>query len=172
MITLNDIIQFLVSPNFTGWLLAVKIIFIVLCSFFIIFILFILIKTTWLRRLFIWSFIEFLTYRPFGAKKITRQWAEIKKRLDTGLESEYKLSVIEADSMLNENLEKMGYKGETTGERLKNLTDVVLTNLEDILEAHKIRNNIIHDPDYRLNLDVAKKIISDYEKALIDLGVL
>jgi hypothetical protein len=172
MITLNDIIQFLISPNFTGWLLVVKIIFIVLCSFFLFFILFILTKTTWLRRLFIWNLIEFLTYRPFGTKKIARQWLEIKKRLDTGLESEYKLSIIEADSILNENLEKMGYKGETTGERLKNLTDVVLPNLGDILEAHKIRNNIIHDPDYRLNLDVAQKLISDYEKTLIDLGVL
>jgi len=47
-----------------------------------------------------------------------------------------------------------------------------LPSLAEVQGAHEIRNNIVHDPDYRLNLDGAQKTISFYEKAFTDLDVL
>jgi hypothetical protein len=88
------------------------------------------------------------------------------------LESEYKLAVIEADSVLDDILKRMGFAGQTLGERLEKLTSASLTNIEEVREAHKTRNNIVHDPNYRLSLDEARKLISIYEKALVDLQAL
>jgi len=85
------------------------------------------------------------------------------------LESEYKLAVIEADNMVNETLKRMGYGGESLGERLEKLTAATLSNIEEIKEAHQVRNNIIHDPNYRLSLDDARKVLSIFEKAFKDL---
>jgi hypothetical protein len=66
----------------------------------------------------------------------------------------------------------MGYVGETMGERMEKINVAVLPNIEDVWAAHKIRNNIVHDPDFRLSLDETKRAISIYEKALTDLGAL
>ncbi len=164
-----EIISWLISPTFSGWLLILKILFIVAVLILLGFIIFALAKTSWLKRLLIWDLVEFFSFRPYGVRKVVKAWAKITARLETGLESEYKLAVIEADSMLDDILKRMGFGGETLGERLEKLTAATLPNLEQIWEAHKIRNNIVHDPDYRLTLDEARRVLDIYEQALRDL---
>ena len=164
-----EIISWLISPTFSGWLLILKILFIIVALILLGFIIFALAKTLWLKRMWIWDLVEFFSFRPYGVRKVVKAWAKITARLETGLESEYKLAVIEADSMLNDILKGMGFGGETLGERLERLTAATLPNLEQIWEAHKIRNNIVHDPDYRLTLDEARKVLGIYEQALRDL---
>ena len=170
--SINEIVRFLLYPNFIGWLLIIKIIFLGFSAIFLGFIIWALIKTEWLKRLILWDLKEFLTYRPYLVKKYIEEWKEIKKRLDTGFESEAKLAIIEADSLLNEVLKNMGYEGKTLGERLDKLTTDALSNLGEVREAHKIHSDIIHDPTYRLDFNEAKRAISIYEKALVDLQAL
>lgn len=170
--SLPQISQYLSSPIFSAFLSVLKIIFLVLSFIFFGYIIFALIRTTWLKRLFIWDWQEFFTYKPYGVRRLVKQWQKVMARLDAGIESEYKLSVIEADSILDDILKRMGFGGETLGERLEKLTAATLPNLNDILEAHKTRNNIVHDPDYKLSLDEAKKTLAVYETALTDLQAL
>jgi len=168
-----DILNYLTSPSLTSWLLILKIIFILFSLILFGFIIFALSGgSAWFKRLVIWDLQEILTFRPFGVRKLVRQWLKIKARLDTGIESEYKLAIIEVDSILDDILKRMGYGGETLGERLNKLTIASLSNLEEVREAHQIRNNIVHDPDYRLSLDEARKAMSAYERALTDLQAL
>jgi len=164
-----EIISWLISPSFSGWLLILKILFIVVALILLGFIIFALAKTSWLKRLWIWDLVEFFSFRPYGVRKVVKAWDKITARLETGLESEYKLAVIEADSILNDILKRMGFDGETLGERLERLTATTLPNLKQIWEAHKIRNNIVHDPNYRLALDEARRVLDIYEQALRDL---
>ena len=110
--------------------------------------------------------------KTYGLKKFIKEWKKIEERLDTGLESEAKLALIEADSLLDEALKRLGYPGESLGERLEKLAVDIMPNLSQVQEVHKIRNNIIHDPTYKLNLGEAKKALAIYEKALINLDVL
>lgn len=166
---MENIISFILNPTFNGWLLILKILFIVTALILLGFIIFVLVKTSWLKRLLIWDLVEFFSFRPYELRKVVKAWAKITARLETGRESECKLVVIEADSMLNDILKRMGFDGETLGERLEKLTTAILPNLEQIWEAHKIRNNIVHDPDYRLTLDEARRVLGIYEQALGDL---
>jgi len=164
-----EIISSILNPIFSGWLPILKILFIIAALILFWFIIFVLVKTSWLKRMLIWDLVEFFSFRPYGVKKVVKSWAKITARLETGLESEYKLAVIEADSILDDILKRMGFDGETLGERLKRLTAATLSNLERILEAHKIRNNIVHDPDYRLTLGESRRVLGIYEQALRDL---
>ena len=169
---LTDLIQFILYPKIEGWLLVIKIIFLAFGSFFFGFVIWALINTSWLKRIFLQDLKEILTYRPYGLKKFIKEWKKIEERLDTGLESEAKLALIEADSLLDETLKWLGYPGESLGERLEKLVVDILPNLAEVQEVHKIRNNIIHDPTYKLNLEEARKALAIYEKSLINLDVL
>lgn len=165
----QTIVSFIFAPHFLGWLFILRVSFVVLALVLLTAIIFFLMRTNWLRLLFVYDAFEFLTFRPFGVRKIEKDWNKITARLNTGLESEYKLAVIEADNMMDYTLKNMGYGGEALGERLKKLTEATLTNMAELEAAHKTRNNIVHDPDYRLSLDEARKTLASYEKAFRDL---
>jgi hypothetical protein len=169
---MEGILNLILNPHFTGWLLVLKIVFFLFFFGFLSFIIFALIKTTWFKRVVLWDVQEFMTSRAYGTRKMEKQWGKVKTRLQAGTESEYKLAIIEADSMLDDILKRMGYGGSSLGERLEKLTSATLSNISDVGEAHKVRNNIVHDPDYRLSLDEVKNVIEIFEKALINLQAL
>ncbi len=168
----NSIISLITNPPFGNLMLVLKIIFIGISVILIGLVIFFLSKTNWLKFRAVQDFVEFTTYKSLGAKKIIKQWLKIKQRLETGLESEFKLAIIEADSVLDDVLKKLNVSGETLGERLKQVGANILPNAQDALEAHKMRNNIVHDPDYKLSLAEAQKTISLYEKVLTELDFL
>lgn len=165
----ENFITFLLSPSPNEWLSVIRIIFIVISAFLAGVIIFTLFRCSWLKFIFLQDVVEILTYKPFGIKKIEKDWRKIVSRLDTGMESEYKLAIIEADDMMDETLKRMGYGGESLGERLEKLTAATLSNIEEIKEAHKVRNNIVHDPNYKLSLEETKKTLAIFEKAFKDL---
>lgn len=158
---MNNILSIITSPILLFYL---KIIFIVIGALFLLGIIFLLLKNSWLKRRFLEDWTEFFIYRPFGVKKTFKQWAKVLKRLETGKEADYKLAVIEADGLLNDILKKMGYKGETMAKILEQLDATILPNIEQIWKVHKIRNNVVHDPDYELSLEDARKVLEIYEK--------
>ena len=171
-INLNAIISFLTSQDVQQNLFAVRIGFFVLAGIFLGTIIFILLRSHYLQWLLMQDVWQFFTFRPFGAKRITRIWNKILRRLATGLESEYKLAVIEADDVLDAALKRMGYAGETFEEKLEKLTSATLPDIEDVRKAHEIRNNIVHNPDYRLSFDEARSTLDIYAKAFSSLQIL
>ena len=107
----NYLINFLISPEVQEKLFPVKVAFLVIGFLFLIGIIFCLLKTTYLKWLILQDATEFLTYRPYGAKRITKTWTKILKRLEIADESEYKLAIMEADDLLDNALKRMGYAG-------------------------------------------------------------
>ena len=63
-------------------LLSLKIIFIVIFLFLLFIIFYSLRKSSWLINRFLQDTVEFLTYRPYGVKKIVKIWSKIKERLE------------------------------------------------------------------------------------------
>jgi hypothetical protein len=169
---MQNINDFFSSSVLGDIIFVLRIIFIVVSLAMFGFIVWALIKTTWLRRYILWDAQEFLTYHPYGVKKLYKSWQKIKVRLESGLESEYKLAVMEADSLLDEVLKNLGIAGDTLGEKLEKVTEATLPNLSQLAEIRKVRNNIVHDPGYRLSLDEARSAIDVYEKSLTDLQAL
>ncbi len=128
--------------------------------------------TAWLDITWKQKWTEFFSFKPYEAAVFTKKWGKTKKRLEKGWESEAKLAIIEADNLFDTTLKKMGYRGESLGERLKQLDENVLVNIEDVWEAHKIRNDIVHDPNYSFSIRKARLALDIYEQALKNLEVL
>jgi len=168
----EEVIQFILYPKIEGWLLIIKIIFLAYSAFFFGFILWGLIKTTWFKRIFLWDFKEFLFYRPIEIEKFKKEWEKIKKRIASDIEAELKLAIIEADSLFNEVLDQKGYRGKSFEEKIQDLVPDILPNLDQILKAHQLRNDIIEDPTLKIDKNEIKKVISLYEKVLKELDVI
>ncbi|TSD04332.1 MAG: hypothetical protein Greene071421_168 [Parcubacteria group bacterium Greene0714_21] len=92
--------------------------------------------------------------------------------METAQEAEYKLAVIEADAMLDDALKRMAFPGATVDERLQNLSAAIVANVEEVQKAHALRNNVVHDPNFRLSLDEARKTLSTFEKAFQSLDLI
>jgi len=107
-----------------------------------------------------------------GESKHDAKWKEVLEHLGSLREAEWKFAVIEADNILEEILNSAGFPGETLGEKLKQIDRNQLASIDEIWEAHKLRNVIVHDPDYKIRYNDARVAIGQYEKALRELGVL
>lgn len=109
---------------------------------------------------------------PKKKKKLVKKWKKIENRLKSGQEAEMKLAVIEADKFFDDILKKISYLGRDMGERLKQINASQLANIDEIWSAHKIRNNVVHNVDYKLSNAEAERAIEAYKKALEELEVL
>jgi len=138
----------------------------------ILFSLFVLLRTMWLQFTLLFDLTEFFTFRSYGLRRMVRKWQKIQARLETANEAEYKLAVIEADGMLNDILLRMGFRGETLGDRLKILTTSIIPNLDDVWKAHQTRNNVVHDPDYQLTPEEAKRTLEIYQTTFTNLDLI
>jgi len=99
----------------------------------------------------------------------SKKWQEILNKLETEDESNHKMAVIEADKVFDELLKEAGYPGEDMGTRLKQITKDQLSNIDEVWQAHKVRNRIAHEPYYQLNKRDAKRAVEIYKKATEDL---
>jgi len=172
LLDFNNIISYLTYPPFPKTLLVLKVLFISIFLYFLFTIInYLLFKTHYFQWLYGESLVEAFAKRTYGIKKLDVIWSKLKERGGPDLESDYKLAVIEADSLLDRTLASIGYKGESLEERLNQITLAHLSTLEEIKTAHKVRNDIVRDPDYRLNVEKAKEILSIYKKTFEELEV-
>ena len=58
------------------------------------------------------------------------------------------------------------------GDRLKKIKPAQLPEIDAIWQAHKLRNQIAHEQDFKLKRDLAERTLGIYEKALRELKVL
>lgn len=100
------------------------------------------------------------------------KWKEVREHLGSFRDAEWKFAVIEADKMMESILEQAGWLGETLGEKLKGIDKSQLRSIDALWSAHKLRNLIAHDPNYQVQHRDAREAVSNYEKALRELGVL
>lgn len=108
------------------------------------------------------------TKRDKVAKKV---WEAMKIKAKEATEESASLFVVEADTIVDEALIKIGVVGDTMGERLKALRGQKI-NLDELWEVHKIRNQIAHTPGYRIKLGDLNNILNKYERVLKDLDVI
>ena len=166
---MDNIPSFILNPEFTGILFYIRIIFIIISTILFSSIVFFLLKTSWLKHRMVENLTEFITYKPLGKGRLAKEWGKIESRLDSGKEAEYKMAIIEADNILDEVLERMGYKGDSITDRLKQINSSVLENIDKVWEAHRVRNNVVHDPDFKVTKDKTEEVLGVYKKSLENL---
>lgn len=109
--------------------------------------------------------------RTLNQEKYRTKWLSIERSLVRDQVASYHLSVLNADKLLDHALKEAGYKGATMGERLK-LANSQLGNRNAIWAAHKLRNQIAHEPDVQVNYDTARRALASFKQALKDIGAI
>ncbi|MDO8577448.1 MAG: hypothetical protein Q7R55_01095 [Candidatus Wildermuthbacteria bacterium] len=160
------------NPGIQALLFWPKVVLMPLALFLVFFIIFALIKSSFLYYLIFLDWREFLTFRAFGLRRMAQQWERALARLETANEAEYKLAIIEIDSLIDESVRRLGFGGQNLEERLQNVSPAVLSNLSELKEAHRVRNNIVHDPNFLLSLDQARRVMGVYEQSLKELDLI
>ncbi|MFZ2716392.1 MAG: GW dipeptide domain-containing protein [Minisyncoccia bacterium] len=94
---------------------------------------------------------------------INPSWERVLDYIESFNESDWRLSIIEADIMLGDLLDKLSVGGDSIGEKLKLIEKSDFTTIENAWEAHKIRNRIAHDGgDFLLTQREARRVIDLY----------
>lgn len=107
------------------------------------------------------------------AQKTNARWELIKSHADSDNPNDWRLAIIEADTVLEEISRGWKTSGETLGERLKNLDLGDMRYRQDAWEAHKVRNNIAHAGlSYTIDRREAARVIGLYEKVFRESGEL
>ena len=101
------------------------------------------------------------------------RWREVLNYIISTNPGDWKLAVIEADSMLESLLDQLGAKGETLGDKLKSTDPEKFRDLPAAWEVHTIRNKIAHEgSSFELSSHEAKRIIALYEQIFRPYGYI
>lgn len=101
------------------------------------------------------------------------RWKHVEDLLISPSPSDWRLAIIEADSILEGLLGDRGIPGAKLGEQLKNMTPGDLSTLQMAWSAHLVRNRIAHEgSEFELTEREAQKTISLYEMVFKELGFI
>ena len=101
------------------------------------------------------------------------RWQFIQDKLSSSNESDWRMAIIEADSILEEIVGTMNLPGASLGDKLKAVEKSDFVNLDDAWEAHKARNRIAHEGNaLPLSEREARRIIGLYERVFKEFDYL
>jgi len=100
---------------------------------------------------------------PAVVEEIKKEWKKIIR------EQDHRHAILEADKLLDFALAKMGYKG-GLGTKLKKAPSL-FNNINDVWAAHKIRNNIAHKINYKVDEKTYKATMLKFKQAFKDLKI-
>lgn len=101
------------------------------------------------------------------------RWEKVLSYLFSENENDWKLSIIEADTMLFDLLTQLKFKGETLGDKLKEVDRDSFHSLSSAWEVHNIRNRIAHEgSSFNISLREAKRVIALYEQIFLEFGYI
>jgi hypothetical protein len=103
--------------------------------------------------------------------KTVLRWDRIKDQLASDNEQSWRLAILEADIMLSELLDSLGYRGETVAERMRQVDRADFHTIDLAWEAHKVRNRIAHDGSaHVLTAREARRVIDLFEAVFKEHG--
>jgi ABC-type multidrug transport system fused ATPase/permease subunit len=96
----------------------------------------------------------------------------IQTLIESQNESDWRVAIIEADSLLEETLREKGYTGVTTSELLESAAESGYQAMQSAWDAHLIRNQIAHEgSDFPLSQTEGRRVIRMYQNFFEEIGV-
>lgn len=101
------------------------------------------------------------------------RWNRIMEHANTADEHQWRLAILEADILLNELLDVLGYKGETMAEKMKQVNRANFNAIDDAWEAHKVRNRVAHEgAESPLSEREKNHVIGQYARVFKEFGFI
>jgi len=138
------------------FLLPVKAWFIFLSIVYAASIVYFLKTSLRMEIMYLGDFREFLMYKPSNVVQRNQKWAKIAKRMDSKLEPEWKMAIIEGFEMVEECFFEMFPRGETFEEQLASSRNTLPEYHAELTKVQELHQRIIDDPETHLEYNVAK----------------
>jgi hypothetical protein len=90
------------------------------------------------------------------------RWERVEKLAASPNPSDWRVAILEADSMLDELIVKLGYQGEDMGERMRGMNPEAFPYLSEAWRVHKLRNIVAHETSYDLQKGETEDAIDAY----------
>ncbi|MEK7505869.1 MAG: hypothetical protein AAB597_03170 [Patescibacteria group bacterium] len=92
------------------------------------------------------------------------KWQKILEHMVSENSNDRRLAILEADIILDDLLDHLGYQGITIGDKLKSAEGTAFKTLQSAWEAHKIRNAIAHEgSEFEIPERESRRIIGLFE---------
>lgn len=100
------------------------------------------------------------------------QWEQLYA--SSGLESSAsrKVALIEADALFDRALKHCGLEGQTMADRLRSAQRRWGERFDDVWEAHRLRNQVVHEAHPHISVDQLTHVLNSYAQALRQIGAL
>lgn len=106
-----------------------------------------------------------------NVEKYRTRWLSIEQSVKRDNDASCHIAILNADKLVDQALREKGFKGQTMGERLKSAKNS-LPHRDNIWQAHKLRNQIAHEPDVKVNYDQTRRALAQFKQTLKDLGAI
>lgn len=106
-----------------------------------------------------------------NVEKYRTKWLAIEQSIARDSEASCHIAILNADKLVDQALREKGYKGQSMGERLKSAKSD-LPHRDNIWQAHKVRNQIAHEPDAKVSYDQTRRALAQFKQTLKDLGAI
>lgn len=101
------------------------------------------------------------------------RWKYILTLMQSPNESDWRIAIMDADSLLEDALKDRGLSGETVSDLLDGAKESGYRFIQDAWDAHIVRNKIAHEgTDYPLSQIEARKTLKMFENFFEEIGVL
>lgn len=159
------------APFFEKYLIWLQLISLLISALLVWGLIYIITKTNYfeMKRE---HFLDIMGEDLVSKRRKLKAWEQIKKRLLSENQNDWKLAILEADMIMNEILKMSGYLGNKLEEKLEIITPAQLSNVDEIKNAHKIGDKIAADPSFEITQKEAREIIDIYKKSFIEFGLL
>lgn len=107
-----------------------------------------------------------------GHAIIKERWDKVSKRFALGTPEGLSLALIEADKIVDDVLKNLGLEGQHMADRLGQLSPDELKTFSRVWRAHRLRNEVVHSPDFYLTTADAERALDDFEAFLKEVQAL
>jgi len=110
---------------------------------------------------------------PATFSNVQKRWNRIQEQIASTEENDWRLAILEADIMLDELLESLGYTGASIGDKLKQAARGDFKTRDEAWDAHVVRNHIAHrGSSHELTQRETLRVMHEYEHVFKEFGLL
>ncbi len=103
---------------------------------------------------------------------LKERWEEILKKAESSSLESLRIAIVDADNFADDILRRMGIEGKHVADRMEQLPKDDFASLERLWRAHRVRNQLVHEPDFKISAEEGTKTLKDYEAFLKEAGAI
>lgn len=100
------------------------------------------------------------------------QWQAIRKSMTSNDLHELRVTIIDADTLIEELFRSQGIEGDTMSALIAEATLMGITGTDALLRFHRLRNKVVHDSTFTPQIEQLKSALKSLDTILVRWGAV